>query len=777
MKKNILIVHYNTPHLTECLVRSINLFVKNAIIYIFDNSDSKPFTAKFDNVTILDNTMGQIIDFDKWLDTIKTKAHSDNKWASARHCYTIQKFIELIKENFILLDSDVLLKKDISELYNDNYVYVGDIEKWKGKERVLPYCCFINVKMCEEKNIHYFNKTYMVGLSPNNKYDTGANFFIECGKLPSKKICHKDYIVHLDNGSLLPNSKREELFLAKNKNLYINVDEMSYKEKLSKYLKDRHLNIDINNPKTIQDKLNWLKVNDMTQLNTDCSDKIKVHDYCVEKIGKDLCVPIIRVYSGTSEINWNELPEKFVLKCNHGSGMNIIVDKNNCDKRKIVDKLNSWMNTDFAFRNGFEMQYHDIERRVFAEEFIYDSSQQESLYDYKFWCFNGKPHFFTINDGHGHGSWMNFYNMDGNLIPCKRTDFMGTPKEEVKLPSKLNEMIEYATKLSNPFKFVRVDFYEVNGKVYLGELTFTPGSGFFKYKDKSYDLKFGDLLNLNIPKNKNKKVVYTCIVGDYDTLKEPTYINNDFDYICFTDSTNLNSKTWKIRPLPKETENLSQLKKQRYVKINPHKTLKDYDISIYVDGNITIKGDLNKFINGVMKENCSIYVPKHPVRQCIYDEAEAVIRIRKDKSEIVNPQIEGYRKEGFPKNYGLSQNNILLRKHNEKDCIKLMEDWFAELKDKSHRDQLSFNYVCWKNKDINITYIDKLIDNSIYFHKTTHSRRINSTTSNNSIKPNVSNENTKTKSVETKPIRPKVIDKIRERRRNIVRDTLKMRLL
>ena len=125
MKKNILIIHYNTPYLTECLVRSINLFVEGATIYIFDNSNEKPFTAKFDNVTVFDNTKGQIINFDKWLEKYPNKKKSGgrlNKWGSAKHCYSVEKCMELINDGFILLDSDVLLKKDISNLIDDKTI-------------------------------------------------------------------------------------------------------------------------------------------------------------------------------------------------------------------------------------------------------------------------------------------------------------------------------------------------------------------------------------------------------------------------------------------------------------------------------------------------------------------------------------------------------------------------------------------------------------------------------------------------------------------------------
>ena len=178
---------------------------------------------------------------------------------------------------------------------------------------------------------------------------------------------------------------------------------------------------------------------------------------------------------------------------------------------------------------------------------------------------------------------------------------------------------------------------------------------------------------------KNKRVIYTCITGGYDTLIEPNKVCDGFDYVCFTDNPNMQSSIWNIRPLPKEVENFSQVKKQRYVKINAHLLLSEYDISIWVDGNVTLNGDLNEFVDKTLKDDISVYVPQHPIRNCVYKEAETIVKVGKDKKENVDPQINRYKAEGFPENYGLLQSNIMLRKHNEADCIKLMEAWFAEL--------------------------------------------------------------------------------------------------
>ena len=117
----------------------------------------------------------------------------------------------------------------------------------------------------------------------------------------------------------------------------------------------------------------------------------------------------------------------------------------------------------------------------------------------------------------------------------------------------------------------------------------------------------------------------------------------------------------------------------------------------------------------VTDDNISIYVPQHPSRVGVFEEVNAILGFQKDTFENMRPQIERYQKEGLPQNTGLLQSRILVRKHNEQDCIKLMEDWFSEIKNGSHRDQISFNYAAWKNPQIVFQYIDKWIYKSKYF--------------------------------------------------------------
>lgn len=211
-KINICIIHFNTPQLTECLIRSINKFTPKCNIFLFDNSDKNPFTYRQDNLIYIDNTEGQIIDFKKWLEQYPTANEVSkrlNGCGSAKHCYTVDTFMTMLDENFILLDSDILLKKDITPLYElgkDN-IFVGDVEgQWKFfKPRVAPYICFINTKKCKQQGVHFFNDKKMVGLNRRTRdyigYDTGAHFYEAASEYQYKEIEYRDYVVHFRGGS------------------------------------------------------------------------------------------------------------------------------------------------------------------------------------------------------------------------------------------------------------------------------------------------------------------------------------------------------------------------------------------------------------------------------------------------------------------------------------------------------------------------------------------------------------------------------------------------
>lgn len=222
-KKNIVIVNYNTQALTNAAIMSINKTTPGCSIFIFDNSDKEKFENTFENVTVIDNTHGEIIDFDEWLSSIpKEKKRTDynycRNYASAKHCYTIQKIIEILDEPFVLMDSDVLIKKDISGLFRDDLLYVGEL----CGNRLAPFICFINAKMCNELGVRYFDEKRMLGIDgrPGIMYDTGSIFYSNAKKYKHANIRVTDYIVHLGAGSYKKTNENIRKWLENNNYLW-----------------------------------------------------------------------------------------------------------------------------------------------------------------------------------------------------------------------------------------------------------------------------------------------------------------------------------------------------------------------------------------------------------------------------------------------------------------------------------------------------------------------------------------------------------------------------
>lgn len=195
---------------------------------------------------------------------------------------------------------------------------------------------------------------------------------------------------------------------------------------------------------------------------------------------------------------------------------------------------------------------------------------------------------------------------------------------------------------------------------------------------------------------KDKKVaVYTAITGGYDVLETPSIENRNFDYICFTDNPNLTSDFWEIR-LMEDEEELDAIRRARKYKVLPHKYLPEYDYSLWIDGSFDIISNIADYIQDYSQNHKLLAIP-HEVRDCIYEEAEVCIKKEKDSPEIINEQMAKYEEEGYPQHNGLIASGILFRDHHDPEVIKLMEMWFDEIRNYSRRDQLSFNYVCWKN--------------------------------------------------------------------------------
>lgn len=192
-----------------------------------------------------------------------------------------------------------------------------------------------------------------------------------------------------------------------------------------------------------------------------------------------------------------------------------------------------------------------------------------------------------------------------------------------------------------------------------------------------------------------KGVIYSAITGDYDDVKEPEYISDEFDYILFTNNPRLTSDVWKVVLVDNE-EQLDNARLARKIKIMGHEYLPEYDYSIWVDGKIKIKGNIRQYID-TYKRNEPMLCFNHFERDCIYEEKKFCISTNKDVPEIIENQIERYRMEGYPERNGMVDTGIIVREIHDERVKKVMETWWLEILHGSVRDQLSFNYACWKN--------------------------------------------------------------------------------
>ncbi|MCD7886637.1 MAG: hypothetical protein LUG44_03315 [Clostridiales bacterium] len=260
----------------------------------------------------------------------------------------------------------------------------------------------------------------------------------------------------------------------------------------------KHLNLE--HPRTYTEKIQWLKLYDSTPLKGRLSDKYLVRDYVREKIGGGYLVPLLGVWDRVEDIPFDDLPEKYALKATHGCEWNIIVhDKNQLDVNDARRKLKEWLQTDFAFRDGLELHYRYTEPRIIAEQYI--ENAENTLFDYRFFCFDGKVYSIWIDVDSGTPTHRrNIYTPNWELVPLNVT----WPHDSglTRKPKNLEKMIQIAETLSQGFYHVRVDLYEIGTQIYFGEMTFTPMSGKCEFDPPVYNEIMGDLIHLPCDEDK-----------------------------------------------------------------------------------------------------------------------------------------------------------------------------------------------------------------------------------------------------------------------------------
>ena len=392
-----------------------------------------------------------------------------------------QKFVELSKKNYESQDQDVI-----------NFACYGKIKLLPLKynvmsERIRVYGSVLNVLFSEEeikeaKNnpgiIHYLDKVkpwdaceiFMAGFWWEYAVETGL---------------FRDYGKYL-------------------KQWYASVMR-------------KPLNLDV--PRSFNEKIQWLKIYDSTPIKTRLADKYLVREWVKEKIGEKYLIPLLGVYDRFEDIDFNQLPGQFVIKCNHGCGYNIIVkDKSQFDRANAKLEVKGWMRENFAFKNGFELHYRDIKPKILIERYITNDGQ--NLYDYKFWCLNGEVKYIQFRDDSSSNLGMVFYDLNWERQPF----YYDHPlyDQELAKPDNLDEMIRIAKTCCEGFPFVCVDLYRFNdGKIKFSKMEFTRSSGIGRWNAEKYNFILGKLIKL-------PPLAYNMDTGEYYKPKR-----EQKPYLCF----------------------------------------------------------------------------------------------------------------------------------------------------------------------------------------------------------------------------------------------------
>lgn len=257
---------------------------------------------------------------------------------------------------------------------------------------------------------------------------------------------------------------------------------------------NKKLNLD--NPKGFNEKLQWLKLYDRQEKYTKMVDKYEAKKYVSNIIGEEYIIPTIGIYENFDEINFDELPNKFVMKCTHDSGGVVICrDKKNFDINIAKKKINKCLKTNYYYP-GREWPYKNVKPRIIIEKYMEEKNFTQ-LNDYKFMCFDGKVKCCFVcseRDNKNEGLAVTFFDENWEKMPFIR--HYRNSSKKIDKPKKFDLMVKLAEKLSKTIPFVRVDFYEIGGKVYFGELTFYPGSGFEEFKPDEWDEKIGDWITV-----------------------------------------------------------------------------------------------------------------------------------------------------------------------------------------------------------------------------------------------------------------------------------------
>ncbi|MDD6193496.1 MAG: ATP-grasp fold amidoligase family protein [Lachnospiraceae bacterium] len=255
--------------------------------------------------------------------------------------------------------------------------------------------------------------------------------------------------------------------------------------------------LNLNNPVTFSEKLQWLKLHDRNPEYCSLVDKYLMKGIVAERIGAEYVIPLLGVWDRAEDIDFDALPNRFVLKCNHDSGGVVICrNKNKLDREAARTKLKTHLERD-AYIPSREWPYRDVHRVVFAEELL-ETSEGEDLIDYKFYCFSGKPTYCQVIKDRSTRETIDFYDVDWNLQPFTGLGLGEGFPHGLKTPEPDNyeKMLEIAREFSRGTRFSRIDMYNIGGRIYFGEFTLYPKSGLGYFLPEEWNIKIGDMLEL-----------------------------------------------------------------------------------------------------------------------------------------------------------------------------------------------------------------------------------------------------------------------------------------
>lgn len=262
--------------------------------------------------------------------------------------------------------------------------------------------------------------------------------------------------------------------------------------------------LDLKNPVEFNQKIQWLKTYYHPDILTKLVDKYAVREYVKEKVGEQYLNDLIAVYDKASKVNFDELPNQFVIKGVHGFHFNLIVkDKTKLNRNKARFLMNKWMHKNQYYRGGLEWAYKNVPPKLIAEKYL-EEMDKDVILDYKFFCFNGEPKFLQIDVERGINDQRAFYDLEWNKLEFYNKENR-LYEGELTQPENFEEMIWVARTLADKFPFVRVDLYSIKNKTIFGEMTFYPADGRKDFHPAHYNKILGDMIKLPIlPKNKKE---------------------------------------------------------------------------------------------------------------------------------------------------------------------------------------------------------------------------------------------------------------------------------